>query len=142
TAHSASALEAPASTAIPAQKSPAAQRRAISALIGPGGQATDQPRTNPVARRAVREADMLPPASWAPGRLSTDRVAAPTAFAPGKDWFALPPPPRCAWSPSPALRAGEDKAAPRLSSPAKRGRGTARRAVEGGAPAARIRGQR
>ena len=54
----ASALEAATRTAMPAQKSPAAQRRTISALIGPGGQATDHPSTKPVARRAGREAVM------------------------------------------------------------------------------------
>ncbi len=58
TAHTASALAAPTRTAMPAQKSPAAQRRTISALIGPGGPATDHPSTKPVARRAGREAVM------------------------------------------------------------------------------------
>ena len=51
TAQRASALEAPTSTAIPPQKLPEPQRRAISALIGPGGQATDQPRRKPVCEK-------------------------------------------------------------------------------------------
>src|SRR5271170_8225270 len=58
TAHRASALQAPSRRVNPAQKPPARQRRAISALIGPGGQATDQPRRKPVARRGRRGAVM------------------------------------------------------------------------------------
>src|SRR5579872_6868498 len=50
-AQKASALHAPRTTVKPAQNPPARQRRAISELIGPGGQATDHPRRKPVASK-------------------------------------------------------------------------------------------
>ena len=52
-AHSASPDAAPASTARPDNNAPDEERRAISALIGPGGHATDQPSRKPAA---IREA--------------------------------------------------------------------------------------
>ena len=63
-AHSASPVQAPSSSENPAQKRPARQRRALSALIGPGGQATDQPSRKPAARRGESGAFMAEEAPY------------------------------------------------------------------------------
>ena len=58
----------------------------------------------------------------------------------GREVASAAPPPRCAWSPSPAAsRHGRKAPLPASSSPTKWGRGTAQRAVEG-VGAARVLG--